>query len=245
LARTLLAFALGFVYVMLVAGPWLTPARGGHVDTGCVGAPTNAWVEAVRENNTRVEDGVHGQIQITFPDGGPVQFGGLVESLWAFRNADNKAEVGWKWIRQSESQQKTFAFRRDQGQAHLVVVSGSAGERGSWHHYRVHRTGGNHWLWKAEDDQIHEHTFNDLNDNLLMWANSEVKNTCDNAWSYQRDLTEKDLPGGDWTDWDTIENFDPGSINAGTENPCWHTDLIANNEFKVVHGQGAGNEECE
>lgn len=212
------------------------PSSAGHLQTGCYSA---AWTEAVKENDIRNEDGVHGQIQVNYPDGGPVNNGGIVKSLFAWRNYDNFAEVGWLWRDGFESSQRRFTYLRDAGTPGAVNKHGYAGDRGTFHHHKLSNDYGDHWKFRSHGETVRNHTFVNLNSDILPWGNSEVDNSCDSAWAHFKDLTDKDCDDCRWEVW-----YDTQNSGIGTENPCYHTDLAGNNEFYVRHGSGSG-ETCQ
>jgi hypothetical protein len=232
-----LGLSLGLLLVVMSLGT-LQQAEANHLSGPCTGA---TYTEAVRENNTDVEDGGHAQIKLEYPDGGPVNNGGLVRSIFAWRNFDNFAEVGWKWyaINPSDNSPRYFAYWEDHNNPrNQPWESGSAGNRDSFSHYKADNDSGDHWQLFAGGSQIAQHDFADLHDSIGIWGNSEVKNRCDSAEAHFQNLTDKACNSCGYVDWLNTENYD-----IGLENPCFHTDLISATEFKVLHGPGSG-ESC-
>ena len=228
---------VGFATVLLSL-LFVVPAHSGHLNTGC---GTVMWTEAVREDNTRDEDGVHGLVEIEYPSGGPVDSGGLVRSLFGWKNFDNFAEVGWLWRDGFESQPTRFTFWIDAGQP-KIAKKGPAGDLGTFHQYRLNNDVATHWIFRADGETINEHTFVNLGANgegVLPWGNSEVDNSCDSAKAHFKNLKQKNCNTCEWVDWTSTENY-----SIGNENPCYHTDLYSNTAFRIVHGAGAG-ETCQ
>lgn len=71
---------------------------------------------------------------------------------------------------------------------------------------------------------------------VLKWDNSEVDNSCDDAKAHFMELKDRNCWACGWVNWSAIQNYDVGQF----ENPCYHTELNSNTEFRVVHGSGAG-----
>ncbi len=171
----------------------------------------------------------------TIRQGGPVDTaGGLVRSLFAERNFDNKAEIGWLWLEGTDNQPTRFWFLRDRTQPHQGR-SGPTGNLGELHQYRLNNDSGNHWVFRADGQPIKDFTFGDLNSNIFNYANVEVDNSCDSAKAHYANLMDKDCDGCTWKDWSQTQNY-PTQF----ENPCYHVELNSNTEFRVVHGSGAG-----
>lgn len=180
-----------------------------------------------------VEDGVSAEVHLGWPDGGPVNNGGLVRMIVAWRNGDNWAEAGWGWRDGRESEAKYWAVWNDADNYH-EVLEGDAGARDSWPFYRLSNDEGSHWRWLHNGNQYHARVFSNLTE-VLPWGNDEVDNKCDSAHAEFRELKDKACNNCDFDPWLNTENF-----QIGTENPCFHVDLLSNTRFEVVHGEGAG-----
>lgn len=230
-------FVAGWVLGSLTVGILFGPS----VSADHLGGPcrSGTLTEAARENDVAIELGGKGKIQLSYLDGGPVGGGGLVRSLFAWRNFDNWAEVGWKWydIQPSDPSPKFFAFWIDAGNARPQPwEEGGAGNRNSWSNYKLDNDGGDHWTFHAGGSQVHQHTFENLNANVFIWGNSEVKNLCDSAVAHFKDLLDKNCADPcQYVNWVASENY-----QIGTENDCHHVDIVSATVFDVLHGPGAG-----
>jgi hypothetical protein len=236
--RRVSGFTLGVALGLVFVSYWhLEPvAEANHLNPPCDN--TFTLTEAVKENNTDVEDGGKASIKLQYPDGGPVDNGGLVRSIFAWRNIDNHAEVGWKWfdVSPSDPSPKYFAFWYDQGNPrNQPWEEGGAGTRDSFSSYKLDNDTGDHWTFHAGGSQVENHTFADLHNSILIWANSEVKDICDSAEAHFQNLQDKACNSCSYAGWQDTANSD-----IGLENPCFHTNLISATEFKVLHGPGDG-----
>lgn len=117
---------------------------------------------------------------------------------------------------------------------------GDAGSLGLFYTYKLDNPTGTKWKWFREVNQYKQHTFASSSmADVLIWANSEVDNKCDTAEVEFRLTKERTCDGCAYNDWDNPQNY-----AIGTENPCFHVNIISNTNFEIVHGAGAG-ETCQ
>jgi hypothetical protein len=220
----------------------LAPAstRAGH-EAGPCEPPGIKWAELVREDDNKIEKGVSANIEVILAEADDPEHGGaIIRSIYAWKNDDNSAEIGWAWEDDGEHVRPTLFWElEDDGLNKYNHFEGPAGFDG-FKDYKllIDPPPAHHWKFRVDGELKWEEDFENMAF-VNPVGSSEIHEECNSAKAHHKDLKDIENVGDPWGDWSAIERWAP---TGGTfvENPCFHTEIISDTAFRVEHGAGGG-----